>query len=272
MIANSAERVGLALDLLTHTLTPYVEQELEGTFADSWRQIVRQSFRSDRAGTVDEPLHWDAQLMLSVMWDQWNAVFRRQLGILERSYVCELRDARNRWAHQAEFTFDDLYRVWDNVERMLRACGATDAAETAATEKQTLLRGEVTRWEQAQRQQRQAGRRWLIDIAAYVGCTLAIFGTLWSLLGPQRGTWILGGSLVPLCAFLVWQRLRQPATPVGIHECSRCRRIVYTEECPYCAANRIAVTTRSTGRETPRQRPGITPETESSGELTATAG
>jgi hypothetical protein len=34
------------------------------------------------------------------MWDNWNDVFRNVLGHAERSLVSELRDWRNKWAHQ----------------------------------------------------------------------------------------------------------------------------------------------------------------------------
>src|SRR5262249_28429967 len=41
-------------------------------------------------------LNWDdPQVLLGVMWNQWNAVFGRTLGNAERSLVSELRDIRN---------------------------------------------------------------------------------------------------------------------------------------------------------------------------------
>ena len=41
------------------------------------------------------------------MWNQWNLVFKKTLGQEERTLVSELRDARNRWAHQNPFSADD---------------------------------------------------------------------------------------------------------------------------------------------------------------------
>ena len=38
--------------------------------------------------------------LLKLMWDPWNDVFRKTLGQAERSLVSELRDVRNKWAHQ----------------------------------------------------------------------------------------------------------------------------------------------------------------------------
>ena len=45
------------------------------------------------------------------MWNQWNIVFRKTLGQAERTFVSELRDVRNRWAHQNPFSTDDAYRA-----------------------------------------------------------------------------------------------------------------------------------------------------------------
>jgi hypothetical protein len=42
-------------------------------------------------------------VVLKVMWDQWDSVFRKPLGRAERTLVAELRDVRNRWAHQESF-------------------------------------------------------------------------------------------------------------------------------------------------------------------------
>ena len=63
------------------------------------------------------------------MWNQWNTVFNRTLGGAERSIVSELRDARNKWAHQEAFSSSDAYRALDSMERLLTAVSAEQAAE-----------------------------------------------------------------------------------------------------------------------------------------------
>ena len=45
------------------------------------------------------------------MTSTWREVFERTLGQMERNYVSELIDARNRWAHQEPFSSDDAYRA-----------------------------------------------------------------------------------------------------------------------------------------------------------------
>ena len=52
--------------------------------------------------------------------------------------VSELRDVRNRWAHQETFTGDDAYRALDSVERLLTAVSAPEAAEVAKMKRQLL--------------------------------------------------------------------------------------------------------------------------------------
>jgi hypothetical protein len=61
------------------------------------------------------------------MWDAWNEVFGRTLGRAERSLVQELRDWRNKWAHQEPFSGDDADRALDSMARLLAAVSASQA-------------------------------------------------------------------------------------------------------------------------------------------------
>ena len=73
------------------------------------------------------------------MWNQWNVVFRKTLGQAERTLVSELRDVRNRWAHQKPFTSDDAYRALDSAGRLLTAVSAPQSDEVEKM-KMELLR------------------------------------------------------------------------------------------------------------------------------------
>jgi hypothetical protein len=35
-------------------------------------------------------------------------------------------------------------------------------------------------------------------------------------------------------AYLTYQRLTRSVPIFGIHECSKCHKVIYTEVCPYC--------------------------------------
>jgi predicted AAA+ superfamily ATPase len=140
MATSNHECVAKALDVLNTGLYPFVERELRASYADRWENVARTSLRDDRtSANRSGPIHWDTTALLSVMWDQWNGVFSRTLGQSERSLVSELRDARNRWAHQKAFTLDDAYRALDSVQRLLTAISAPEAGEIER-QKQEILR------------------------------------------------------------------------------------------------------------------------------------
>ena len=72
---------------------------------------------------------WDVAALLKLMWGAWNDVFARTLGRAERSLVQELRDCRNKWAHQEPFSSDDADRALDSIARLLTAVSAPEAEE-----------------------------------------------------------------------------------------------------------------------------------------------
>ncbi|MGE3977829.1 MAG: Swt1 family HEPN domain-containing protein, partial [Nitrospira sp.] len=89
-------------------------------------------------GTEDQP-HWDIAAILAVMWNQWNEVFRKTLGQAERTLISQLRDTRNKWAHQRPFSTDDAYRSLDSAARLLTAVSAPEANDVEKM-KMELLR------------------------------------------------------------------------------------------------------------------------------------
>ena len=66
-------------------------------------------------------------------------MFREILGHSDRSLVSELRDHRNKWAHQQPFSSDDAYRALDSAHRLLTSISAPQVRELDAF-KQELLR------------------------------------------------------------------------------------------------------------------------------------
>src|SRR5213594_2049795 len=131
MAITNHERVGKAMDFLKQGLQPFVEREMKAQHAQRWFQEARDSVSDSQAnlfGTEKQP-KWDVASILSVMWNQWNVVFKKTLGQAERTLVSELRDTRNRWAHQRPFSTDDAYRSLDSSARLLTAVSAPEAAE-----------------------------------------------------------------------------------------------------------------------------------------------
>ena len=95
----------------------------------------------------------DVAGLLRVMWESWNEVYRNTLGHAERSLVSELREVRNRWAHQEAFSSDDAYRALDSTHRLLAAVSASETTEVESM-KMELLR--VRFDEQARTQRRRS--------------------------------------------------------------------------------------------------------------------
>jgi predicted AAA+ superfamily ATPase len=54
--------------------------------------------------------------------------FDQSLGKVGEGFAIELRDVRNKWAHNESFTDDDAYRALDTGERLLRLIGAAEQA------------------------------------------------------------------------------------------------------------------------------------------------
>lgn len=130
MAISNRERVGKALDLLNAGLLPFVERELREVHGDKWEEVAREGQPPERnKGKKATKPQLDAQALLAVMWNQWNQVFNRTLGAAERSIVSELRDVRNKWAHQEAFGSNDAHRALDSMERLLTAVSAEQAAE-----------------------------------------------------------------------------------------------------------------------------------------------
>ena len=130
MAATNSERVGKAMDLLRAGLGPFVEREFKNAYRDSAMDEARRRLASEDRINGDRVLsQWDASALLKVMWDAWNDVFGQTLGRAERSMVQELREWRNKWAHQELFSSDDADRVLDSVARLLASVSAPQADE-----------------------------------------------------------------------------------------------------------------------------------------------
>src|SRR5258706_16283760 len=124
MDINKHEGVGKAMELLKEGLGPFAEREFKNAYRDRAASEALR-FLSDDRNLVGRPLgEWDVAALLKLMWEAWNDVFRRTLGPAERSLVSELRDLRNKWAHQQSFSSDDAYRALDSAGRLLSAVSA----------------------------------------------------------------------------------------------------------------------------------------------------
>lgn len=232
--AVATDRVSVGLRLLVDGLVPFVESRLQRVYGDRWTTVVRESYR-DRSNS--DRINWDAHAILTVMWDQWNAVFRHELGHSERSYVSELRDVRNRWAHQHQLDFFDTFRVLDSIRRLLLAINSPTLGAIERLQQEVLeshVGEEVNR--ELQTVATTRNKWWTIGL--YIACCTVIMVQLVSSpLTGVSGTAMTGLVLFVLLVFfyLIFQQFKmEPALLYGPHECPRCRKIIYRKSCPYC--------------------------------------
>ena len=147
MALSNHERVTKAMNLLKEGLEPFVEREMEAVNGE------KKMENASRSEWSDGPVQWDAASLLIVLWENWNSVFGKILGYSERSLVSELREWRNKWAHQNSFTTDDTHRVLDSAERLLTAISASQSEEIGR-QKRELIRIQFE--EQTRRESRKA--------------------------------------------------------------------------------------------------------------------
>src|SRR2546425_1826609 len=141
MAQSNHERVGKSLEILNKGLQPFIEREMQAVYGTRWLQEAAANLRDYHLSSArSSELSGDTQVLLMVMWDQWHTVFKNVLGHAERSLVSELRETRNKWAHQEAFSTDDAYRALDSMHRLLIAVSAAAQASEVDRQKQELLR------------------------------------------------------------------------------------------------------------------------------------
>jgi predicted AAA+ superfamily ATPase len=129
MATTNKDRVSKAMDLLRQGLAPFVDREFTNLYAKKSDDIARTYLQDERTMARKPLSDWDVAALLKLMGDSWNDVFRNALGHAERSLVNELRDWRNKWAHQSPFSSDDTDRALDSATRLLTAISAPEADE-----------------------------------------------------------------------------------------------------------------------------------------------
>ena len=129
MAITNQERVGKAMELLRAGLAPFVEREFKSQYQQQSADAARRYFVDDWTVGKKPVTEWDVAALLKLMWEAWNEVFAKTLGRAERSLVQELRDCRNKWAHQEPFSSDDADRALDSMSRLLTAVSSPQADE-----------------------------------------------------------------------------------------------------------------------------------------------
>ncbi|MDG1893935.1 MAG: Swt1 family HEPN domain-containing protein [Fuerstiella sp.] len=217
--------ISSGLQILASGLAPYVDEMLCRSLGDDWQRDPRVTQVINSA----DPKQWDAQVVLVLMWDHWNQVFRHDLGFVERSLVSELREFRNRWAHQKQVSLRDVYRCIDSIERLLRStnCDAAEQADELRRETLKLLHDDE-----------------LVEASVSAGdwftaCVTTICGSLIVVVVleylRQPLSWVLAGLTAIVFTRFVFRITRQRmVVNTGPRQCGGCARVYYGSVCPYC--------------------------------------
>lgn len=229
--------ISSGLQILASGLAPYVNEMLCRSLGDDWQRAPRVTQVINSA----DPKQWDAQVVLVLMWDHWNQVFRHDLGFVERSLVSELREFRNRWAHQKQVSLRDVYRCIDSIERLLRStnCDAAEQADELRRETLKLLHDDE-----------------LVEASVSAGdwftaCVTTICGSLIVVVVleylRQPLSWVLAGLTAIVFTRFVFRITRQRmVVNTGPRQCGGCARVYYGSVCPYCQPVSVSPTSPPT--------------------------
>lgn len=138
MSTSNHQRVTEGFQILTTVLAPYVARELRAQFGDEWWSrgvlgVLHEKQRRDLpAAGADESLiaKLDAARCLRLMDVRWHDLFRRKLSDKHRTWIKELIETRNEWAHVGPegMADEDAWRALDTMTRLVKQIAA-DAAE-----------------------------------------------------------------------------------------------------------------------------------------------
>ncbi|PPQ32057.1 Swt1 family HEPN domain-containing protein [Rhodopila globiformis] len=161
MAIINQERVNQAMEVLRAGLAPFIERKVQAAMkaGSVSMDAVRRSADDPMLG--NKPLsQWNVAGLLKLTWDTWNAVFAPTLGRVERFLVQEVRDWRNKWAHQVPFSGDDTDRALDSITRLLTAVSApqSDYVHRMKMERRRLIFDEKARAQRATKPGNVLGR------------------------------------------------------------------------------------------------------------------
>jgi hypothetical protein len=131
MAISNRDRVGKGFEILSEGLLDLVDEIMGDLFGSKdWNTEWAKKDSAKNGVAVKSFEKHDPQVLLRAI-TEFGFNFKDALSRAEQAFAAELRDARNRWAHNEPFSSDDSTRILDTIERILRAANAVDSAEDA---------------------------------------------------------------------------------------------------------------------------------------------
>ena len=126
-MSHQHETLDIALRILRPALRSFVELHMRPVYGDRWEAEARKGPHNERG-------HRDLDLaaLLGAIHGNWT-LFTPVLSSAARAYTTELRDIRNRLAHQEAVSEDDAARAIDTAHRLLKCIDAVGEAEQLAS-------------------------------------------------------------------------------------------------------------------------------------------
>ncbi len=145
------------MEMLPEVLGPFVKERLNNARPRDWqRRPVEKELNLRRA---EGKVEWDQATLLRAMDIYWPEAFARVMGRAERSMVNELREVRNRLAHNGSFSFDDAERALDTMGRLMAAIDATATARRLQAMRDEIARTRLADSPQEQDRAEDSNRR-----------------------------------------------------------------------------------------------------------------
>ena len=112
------------LEIIKDPLVRFVEKKLEAHSKD-WQNLVKSKIFN--LNIQNNLINWDNISLLKTMNILWQDVFRKEFSEIERSYINETLQVRNRHAHDEHFTIKQVSRALDSMSLLMQAILEKDA-------------------------------------------------------------------------------------------------------------------------------------------------
>jgi predicted AAA+ superfamily ATPase len=147
MATSNRDRIDRGLQLVAQGLRPIVDSVMSPAAPAGQDWVEAYAARQNRNGGNMRFSADDPRFLLRVITEEAR-LFQRQVSRAQQSFVSELRETGNRWAHNEAFSAEDTHRALDTMERLLTAAGAmtqADAIRDMRREAQQLALNSQTR-------------------------------------------------------------------------------------------------------------------------------
>jgi len=131
MAVSNRDRISKGFEVLAAGLFEFVDHQMAQAaenVGQDWTKLL-EARDEQKMGVKKKYEKDDPAVQLRVITDEWR-IFGKVLSRAQQSLASELREIRNKWAHNEKFSSDDTYRVLDTMERLLIAVGAPTESET----------------------------------------------------------------------------------------------------------------------------------------------